>query len=81
MFITYVLFSPVSNKIYIGFTTNLPQRICSHNHTGKGFTARYRPWALLYTEVHPTRAEAMKREKQLKGGQGRAWIKQYLVPS
>ena len=75
MFWVYVLHSVNFNKLYIGFTSNLDQRLLSHNHLGKkGFTIKYRPWTVIYTEVYSTKAEAMKREKELKSGQGRKWI-------
>jgi putative endonuclease len=75
MFTVYVLHSVVHDKIYIGFTSNLSQRLLSHNELGtKGYTLRYRPWELLFTEEFPTKKEAMQREKALKSGQGREYI-------
>lgn len=38
------------------------------------YSKRYRPWELVYTEEYPTRAEAMKREKQLKSQKGREFV-------
>jgi putative endonuclease len=37
------------------------------------YTSKFRPWELIYFETFATRAEAMKREKQLKTSQGRAF--------
>jgi putative endonuclease len=37
------------------------------------------PWRLIYSEEHATRSEAMKREKFLKSGQGREWIKDNIL--
>ncbi|KAF5276631.1 hypothetical protein FQR65_LT16253 [Abscondita terminalis] len=43
----------------------------SHNELGtKGWTIRYRPWELLYTEEYATKSEALKREQELKSYQG-----------
>ncbi len=75
MFTVYVLHSPSSGKIYVGFTSNLQQRILSHNQLGKkGWTIKYRPWRLVMTEVFDDKKSAMTREKQLKGAKGREWI-------
>ena len=74
-FSVYILFSPSHNKIYIGYTSDLEQRLFSHNHlASKGYTIRYRPWVLIHTEVFNTKLEAMKREKELKSGRGRKFI-------
>jgi putative endonuclease len=75
MFIVYVLYSAKFDKIYIGFTSNLKQRLLSHNELGKkGWTIKFRPWSLIYTETFATKKEAMAREKQLKSGQKRAFV-------
>jgi putative endonuclease len=80
MYRVYVLHSPDYDKIYIGYTRNLQERVKSHNELGtKGWTLKYRPWKIVHTEEYATKREAMAREKQLKGGQGRAWIRQILL--
>ena len=75
MFTVYVLYSKDYNKIYIGFTFNLEQRLLSHNELGKkGWTINFRPWQLIHTEVFQLKSDAMKREKQLKTATGRNFI-------
>ena len=75
MFTVYVLYSKKYNRIYIGYTSNMEQRLLSHNELStKGYTTRFRPWIVTFTEDYETKSEAMAREKQLKGGQGRAYI-------
>jgi putative endonuclease len=75
-FTVYVLYSQQFNKHYVGFTSDLQSRLLSHNSLAtKGFTVLYRPWTLIHTEVFETKSEAMKREKWLKSGVGRAFIK------
>ncbi|MGD8748468.1 MAG: GIY-YIG nuclease family protein [Balneolaceae bacterium] len=75
MYTVYALYSPNYDKIYIGYTTNLEQRLLSHNDLGtKGWTIAYRPWELVYSEEHESKAEAMKREKQLKSAKGRQFV-------
>jgi putative endonuclease len=75
MFTVYVLFSERFNKIYIGMTSNLEERIKSHNELGiKGWTKNFRPWIIVYQEEYPNKSEALKREKQLKSAAGRNFI-------
>ena len=74
-FYTYALFSEMFNKIYIGFTSNIEQRIIDHNYRSKkGFTVKYRPWKLIHLEEFDSKKSAMKREKQLKSAKGREFI-------
>jgi putative endonuclease len=70
-----ILYSVNHKKHYTGFTSNLEQRILSHNELGKGWTSKYRPWQLLYYKEFDTKAEAMSHEKWLKTGVGREFIK------
>ena len=79
MYTVYVLYSPSSKKIYVGYSSDLASRLKSHNELAtKGFTVRYRPWVLTYTEEFATKTDALRREKQLKSAKGRAFIKQIV---
>ena len=43
MFYVYALYAPNYDKIYIGFTSNLDQRLIDHNHRAKkGWTIKFR---------------------------------------
>ncbi|MBS1523887.1 MAG: GIY-YIG nuclease family protein [Bacteroidetes bacterium] len=75
MFTVYILYSPKFNKIYIGYTSDIADRFLSHNELAtKGHTVKYRPWVIAHTEEFETKAEAMKRETQLKTANGRDFI-------
>ena len=74
-FTVYVLFSEKHNKHYTGYTSDLEQRMLSHNELGKGWTASYRPWKLIYTKEFDNKKEAIQYEKWLKSGVGRDFIK------
>jgi putative endonuclease len=79
MFLVYALFSEKYQKIYIGYTSDIEQRLLSHNELGtKGYTLRYRPWRLIYTESFLLKSDAMKREKQLKSAKGREFIWNFI---
>ncbi len=76
----YVLYSRPFNKIYIGYTSDLNARFISHNELAtKGWTIKFRPWTLVYSEQFSTKAEAMKREKELKSARGRVFIHQNIL--
>lgn len=75
MYTVYVLYSESFNKIYIGYSSNLSQRLLSHNKFAtKGYTVKYRPWTLIYSEEYNTKKEAIIREKQLKTAKGRNFV-------
>ncbi|MCZ7557556.1 MAG: GIY-YIG nuclease family protein [Bacteroidia bacterium] len=76
MFYTYVLWSAVLRKRYIGSTSDLLHRLEQHNNGFSTFTKRGIPWILIFSEQYPTRREAEQRERQLKSGHGRAWLDQ-----
>lgn len=76
MFYVYALFSVKYNKIYVGFTSDLNARLNAHNTPGKrGFTGKFQPWELVYVEECNDKAEAMKREKELKTFRGRSFVR------
>ncbi|WP_431192941.1 GIY-YIG nuclease family protein [Vibrio alginolyticus] len=53
--------------LYIGVTSQLPQRIWQHkNGVVEGFTKKYNVHKLVYFELFDDMANAINREKQLK---------------
>ncbi|UCS92667.1 GIY-YIG nuclease family protein [Echinicola marina] len=81
LFTVYVLFTKSSGKTYTGMTSNLTYRFHSHNtFAKKGFTTRYRPWTVIHTEIFFSKPKALQREKELKTGNGRIWIKTNILP-
>ena len=55
-------------SFYTGITTNLDQRTKDHNRgRGSKYTAYRHPVKLVYSEPHPDRSSALKREAQIKG--------------
>jgi putative endonuclease len=59
-------------------TSNLEMRLFAHNHLPKGWTKNFRPWEVLYKEEFQTKPEALARERELKGFQGREFIHNLL---
>ena len=75
MYYVYVLFSLKDRKFYSGFTRNLKVRITQHKNGYVKSTRNRRSLILIYYEVYIQKADAKKREKYLKGGNGRASLK------
>jgi putative endonuclease len=79
MFTVYVLYSPTFRKTYTGFTSSLAKRLESHNSFAtKGYTLKYRPWIVLHTEEFAIKKDAIIRERELKAGKGREFIKKVI---
>jgi len=80
MYTVYILNSFTYRKTYTGYTSNLLERFYSHNIYGqKGWTKSFRPWVFIYSEVFEIKEEAVAREKELKSGKGREWVKCNLI--
>ena len=80
-FHVYILKSTRDGTLYVGHTNNLERRMRQHGTcSGKGYTANRGPWRLVHSEEHPSRAEAMKRERFLKSCKG-ARLKNRLAQS
>lgn len=73
-FDVYVLKSERDKVRYVGSRKDSAERLRRYNKGDYRFTKGHRPWKLIYKEVYNARAEAMKREKFLKSGQGRKWL-------
>jgi putative endonuclease len=82
-FFVYVLQSESTGETYIGQTSDLQRRVAQHNDPNCQLTLhtkrRRGPWRLVHSEELLTRAEAMRREKELKSGKGREWIRQKII--
>jgi len=80
MYTVYVLHSKKFDKIYIGYSSDIESRINSHNNLAtKGWTVKYRPWGIVYTEAYELKSEAMQRERELKSHRGRNYIRKMIA--
>jgi len=63
----YILTNQRNGTLYIGFSSNLNERMNQHiNGTYDGFTKKYKIHNLVYYETYDDVNIAIKREKQLK---------------
>jgi putative endonuclease len=79
MFYVYLLENQNDKSWYIGFTANLRERITDHLNGKGGRTTRLgKNWKLVYYESYLEKSDALGREKFLKGGSGRKYLKKQL---
>jgi len=74
----YVIQSEVDKRLYVGLSGNIAKRLKSHNNGETFSTKGFRPWNLVYSEEVGDRQEARKREKFLKRGFGKEFIKKLV---
>lgn len=75
MWYTYVLISLKDREFYTGCTNDLNNRLKKHKN-GEVFSTKHRrPLKLIYYEVCFDKNDAFRREKYLKTGMGKKYIK------
>lgn len=78
MFYTYILKSNKDNKLYVGYTSDLKNRINKHESGMVTSTKNRLPIKLVYYEACLNTEKAIKREKYFKTGFGRRFLKERI---
>ena len=81
MFWVYIIKNP-AGRLYVGQTDDLAVRLANHNRVDRiagKFTRKHGPWTLVWSEPHPSRSEAMARERQIKAMKSARWIREHLL--
>jgi putative endonuclease len=78
MFFVYVLNSLNRNYIYVGMTSDLERRVSDHNSGYNKTTKPYMPFDIVLVEEYSTRILARQREKYLKSGIGKEYLKSLI---
>lgn len=81
MHYVYVLYDKTQDKMYTGLTNNLERRLKEHNRGEARTTVRMKERKLVYYEACTSKSDAHKREKQLKTGFGRGYLRRRLENS
>ena len=76
MWYVYVIRSEKNGHFYKGMTKNVDARIIEHNKGYTKSTKPYIPWKIFFFEKFESRKEVRRREKYLKSGIGREYIKE-----
>lgn len=71
----YVLESEIDNLWYTGYTADLKKRLLLHNEGKVESTKNRRPLKLIYFEGCLNQQDATRREKYLKSGNGKSYLK------
>lgn len=75
MYYVYVLQSEKDNLLYTGFTNDLTRRVEEHNAGFQISTKNRRPLRLIYYEWCLGKEDALAREKYLKSGMGKKFLR------
>ncbi len=75
MYFTYTIESKIRNYTYVGLTNNIERRLAEHNNGENRSTKAYRLFCLVFEEAFETRVEARAKEKYLKTGIGKEFLK------
>jgi putative endonuclease len=65
----------VRDYIYVGITNNINRRLAEHNNGENRSTKAYKPFVVIFKESFNSRIEARAREKYLKSGIGKEFLK------
>lgn len=79
MYYVYVLLSEQDGKFYTGATSDLQSRIKQHNEGKVPATKIRGPLRLVYYEACLSQKDAFKREKYLKTGMGKRYLRNRLT--
>lgn len=77
----YVLLSLKDRQFYIGYTTNLKQRLTAHVHGHSEATELRRPFTLLLCEFYLSKHDATRREMYFKTTVGKRLLRLMLTDS
>jgi putative endonuclease len=64
---------------YVGVTSDIEDRLLSHNTAKSGHTRRFRPWRLCVAIQFRSRVGADRFERYVKSGSGRAFAKRHFA--
>jgi len=79
MYHVYLIRSTTNPKeTYIGFTSDIKQRLQEHNSGKSLHTADFRPWYLVSYVSFDNKSKALSFEKHLKSGSGHAFAKKHF---
>jgi putative endonuclease len=63
---------------YVGVTSDVERRLAWHNTGPSGVTVRHRPWSLVVLLEFTNATTAVRFERYLKTGSGRAFAKRHF---
>lgn len=80
MFYVYYLQSQIKpEKTYVGYTSNLKQRLTAHNAGKSVYTKDFKPWKIVGFVGFDEELKALRFERYLKNNAGKIFIKRYFI--
>ena len=77
----YILQSLKTGAYYTGSTQNITERLERHNQGRSKATKYKRPWKIVHSEEYNSRADAVKREYEIKSKKSKDYILKLLKES
>ena len=79
MYHVYLLYSPSSDKYYVGQTSDLEVRLQYHNELNpNSYTSKHRPWTLCKAIAVADQAHAIRMERSIKKRKSRNFIERLI---
>lgn len=80
MYYLYILYSPTSDKYYVGYSNDPHSRLLAHNSTDRvTYTSKHRPWVLkAIFSCGKVEGEAMRIEKFIKKQKSRKLLEKLI---
>jgi len=80
-FYVYILYSKTIDEYYVRHSDYLENRLFRHVHSGSKATKKASDWILVYKEEFNTKAEACRREMEIKKRKSRRYIESLVTAS
>jgi putative endonuclease len=81
MYFVYILQSLSSGRFYVGQCDNLIERFCERERGANRATRGRGPWWMPYYKIHPTRVDALRREREIKAKKSAQSIRRLMQHS
>ena len=78
MVTVYAIISLVNGMIYVGMAVDPDKRLLQHNAGKSKFTKGYKPWKMFYSEQAADWKAGRCREKYLKSGAGKEFLRSLI---
>ena len=78
MFTVYILYSKFLDSYYVGYTSDLGERLRRHLSNHKGFTSRAKDWKIVYAEIFQEKSKALFREREIKSWKNKFSIEKLI---
>ncbi len=79
MITVYALYNKDLGEIYVGMTNNLERRLSEHKRGLSFYTRKFEEFDLIFTQDFENYTEGRKKEKYLKHGVGKEFLRTLIT--